>query len=45
MAKRVDLPWLKKYRRDLGVVWHERLLDTRPKAREFLEALKDITAC
>ena len=45
MAKRVDLPWLKKYRRDLGVVWHERLLDTRPKAREFLEALKDIAAC
>jgi hypothetical protein len=24
------------------VVWHERLLETRPKARELLEALKEM---
>jgi len=43
-AQRIELPWLKKYRRDIGVAWHERLLETRPKAREMLEALKKMTA-
>ena len=36
---RIELPWLSKYRRDIGLAWHERLLDTRPKARELLEAI------
>ena len=40
--QRIDLPWLKKYCREIGVVWHERLLETRPKARELLEALKEM---
>jgi DNA-binding transcriptional LysR family regulator len=42
-VERIELPWLKKYRRDLGVAWHERLLDMRPKARELLNALKEMT--
>ena len=36
---RIELPWLSKYRRDIGLAWHERLLDTRPKARELLGAI------
>ena len=40
--RRIDLPWLKKYCREIGVVWHERLLETRPKARELLQALKEM---
>jgi DNA-binding transcriptional LysR family regulator len=43
-AKRIELPWLKKYRRDIGIAWHERLLDTRPKAREMLLTLKEMAA-
>lgn len=43
-ANRVELPWLKKYRRDLGIAWHERLLETRPKSRMLLEALKNMGA-
>jgi hypothetical protein len=39
-AARIELPWLSKYRREIGIAWHERLLDTRPKARELLEQLK-----
>ena len=43
-ARRIELPWLKKYRRDIGIAWHERLLETRPKAREMLDALKEMAA-
>jgi DNA-binding transcriptional LysR family regulator len=39
-ARRIDLPWLKKYHRDIGVAWHERLLQTRPKTNEVLAQLK-----
>ena len=39
-ATRIELPWLSKYRRETGIAWHERLLDTRPKAKELLEQLK-----
>lgn len=42
VAKRIELPWLKKYRRDICVAWHERLLETRPKAKELLEELKGL---
>ena len=40
--QRIDLPWLKKYRREIGGVWHERLLETQPKARELLQALTEM---
>jgi DNA-binding transcriptional LysR family regulator len=43
-AKRIELPWLKKYRRDIGIAWHERLLETRPKAREMLAGLRQMSA-
>jgi DNA-binding transcriptional LysR family regulator len=36
-AKRVELPWLAKYKREIGVAWHARLIEIRPKAREVLE--------
>jgi hypothetical protein len=39
-ATRIELPWLSKYRRKIGIAWHERLLDTRPKAKQLLEQLK-----
>jgi hypothetical protein len=39
-ATRIELPWLSKYRREIGIAWHERLLDTRPKAKQLLEQLK-----
>jgi DNA-binding transcriptional LysR family regulator len=39
---RSELPWLSKYRREIGLAWHERLLDLRPKARELLKSLKEI---
>lgn len=39
-ATRIELPWLSKYRREIGIAWHERLLDTRPKAKGLLEQLK-----
>lgn len=38
-ARRIELPWLSKYKREIGVAWHGRLLDTRSKAREVLEWL------
>jgi DNA-binding transcriptional LysR family regulator len=41
---RIELPWLSKYRRDIGLAWHERLLDSRPKARELLGAIKRAVA-
>jgi DNA-binding transcriptional LysR family regulator len=41
-ATRIELPWLSKYRREIGIAWHERLLDTRPKAHDLLEALKKL---
>jgi len=40
-ASRIELPWLSKYRREIGIAWHERLLETRPKAKGLLEALKE----
>ena len=39
-ATRIEFPWLSKYRREIGIAWHERLLDTRPKAKELLVQLK-----
>lgn len=36
-AKRIELPWLAKYKREIGVAWHARLIEIRPKAREVLE--------
>ena len=38
-ASRIELPWLSKYKREIGVAWHTRLFDTRSKAREVLEWL------
>ncbi len=38
-ALRIELPWLSKYKREIGVAWHGRLLETRSKAREVLEWL------
>jgi len=34
------LPWLKEIVRDLGVAWHQRLLDVRPHAGEVLLELQ-----
>jgi DNA-binding transcriptional LysR family regulator len=41
-AQRIELSWLKKYHRVIGVAWHERLLQTRPKSKEILAELKNI---
>jgi len=41
-ATRTDLPWLSKYRRDIGLAWNKRTLEMRPKARELLQALREI---
>jgi hypothetical protein len=41
-ATRLDLPWLKSYRREIGVAWHPRLLSIRPKAEHFLNGLRQI---
>ncbi len=40
--RRIELSWLKKYHRVIGVAWHERLLQTRPKSKEILAELKNI---
>jgi DNA-binding transcriptional LysR family regulator len=36
-ATRIELPWLAKYTRDIGVAWHGRLLETRAKSRAVLD--------
>lgn len=43
-VNRIELPWIKKYRRDIGVAWHERLLETRPKAKDLLAELRQMSA-
>ena len=43
-VNRIELPWIKKYRRDIGVAWHERLLETRPKAKDLLIELRQMIA-
>jgi len=35
-----NLPWLKDIQRDLGLAWHQRLVDVRPDARKILGALE-----
>lgn len=35
------LPWLKPVTRDLGVAWHRRLMDIRPRAEKLLVALEN----
>jgi hypothetical protein len=39
ISTRIELPWLAKYKREIGVVWNGRLLETRSNAREVLEWL------
>ena len=36
-----DIPWLKSVSRDLGIAWHRRLMDIRPKAEKILNAMED----
>lgn len=38
-ASRADVPWLRGYRREIGVAWHQRLLDIRPRADAVLRML------
>jgi DNA-binding transcriptional LysR family regulator len=41
-SARLDFPWLKSYRREIGVAWHPRLLSIRPKAVRVLDGLQRI---
>lgn len=34
------LPWMKGIRRDLGLAWHQRLIDVRPEAEKLLAVLE-----
>lgn len=35
-----SLPWIKDISRDLGLAWHQRLIDVRPQADKLLGALE-----
>ena len=41
-APAVSVPWLKSFHRDLGVAWHGRLVEIRPRAGEPLEVLQSL---
>lgn len=38
-APSMSVGWLKRYRRDLGIAWSDRLVNTRPNARQVSEKL------
>ena len=39
-ASATELPWLKSYRRNLGIAWHPRLLEARPQIAPLFNSLK-----
>lgn len=39
VASRHEIPWLRGCRREIGVAWHQRLLDIRPRAKAVLGIL------
>ncbi|MCK9589917.1 MAG: LysR family transcriptional regulator [Terrimicrobiaceae bacterium] len=41
-APPVSVPWLKSFHRDLGVGWHARLVEIRPRAGELLDVLQSL---
>jgi len=41
-ASSTELPWLKSYRRKIGVAWHQRLLEARPQIIPIFDLLKQI---
>lgn len=41
-ARACALPWLKSYRRKIGIAWHPRLLEARPQIGPIFAALKRI---
>ena len=38
-VKMMEIPWFATFRRQLGIVWHQRLVALRPKTELLLEAL------
>jgi DNA-binding transcriptional LysR family regulator len=42
VAPSVPVPWLKSFYRDLGVAWHARLVEIRPRAFDVLTTLQSL---
>ena len=43
-VKRFDFAPMRTYRREIGIVWHPRLVSIRPQAESVLAGLKQIEA-
>jgi DNA-binding transcriptional LysR family regulator len=43
-VRRFDFSPMRTYRREIGIVWHPRLVSIRPQSESVLAVLKEIAA-
>ena len=43
-VRRLEFASMRTYRREIGIVWHPRLISIRPQSESLLAGLKEIDA-